>query len=44
MFLRPFHPNRFLQSVYGTEPFLDYCRLREIPIEQHLSSTLTKAE
>jgi len=34
MFLRPFHPERFLQSVYGTESFADYCRSRRIPFKQ----------
>lgn len=34
MFTRPFHPERFLHSVYGTEPFADYCRQRRIPFKQ----------
>lgn len=40
MFTRPFHPDRFLRSVYGTEPFLDYCRQRRIAFEQTLSAAL----
>lgn len=38
MFTRPFHPDRFLRSVLGTEPFRDYCRQRRIVFEQGSSS------
>ncbi len=38
MFARLFQPEQFLRSVYGTEPFADYCRRRNIPFEQTLSS------
>jgi hypothetical protein len=34
MFTRIFHPATFLQSVYGTDPFVDYCRARFLPFEQ----------
>lgn len=34
MFSRHFHPDRLLRSVYGTEPFTDYCRLRGIAFAQ----------
>ena len=42
MLTHPFHPGRFLQSVYGTEPFVDYCRERGIPFEQELCAPLGK--
>lgn len=38
MFTRTFHPDLFLRSVYGTEPFVDYCRRRGIAFEQNRSS------
>lgn len=34
MFVRAFRPERFLRSVYGTPPFLDFCRTRDIPFVQ----------
>src|SRR5437868_7003076 len=34
MFVRSFRPHRFLQSVYGTTPFFDYCQQRLIPFAQ----------
>src|SRR5436305_1230756 len=39
MFTRRFHPDRFLRSVYGTQPFVDYCRQRHIAFEQTLSTS-----
>src|SRR5207253_3021958 len=34
MFTRAFEPRRFLRSVYGTEPFVDYCRSRNLAFRQ----------
>jgi hypothetical protein len=34
MCLRDFDPNQLLRSVYGTEPFIGYCRIRGIPYAQ----------
>jgi hypothetical protein len=39
MFSRPFYPDHFLRSVYGTESFGDYCRDRKIPFEQGASAS-----
>src|SRR5438046_2072744 len=36
MFIRTFNPRPFLQSVYGTEPFVEYCRSRNLPFAQVL--------
>ena len=44
MFSRPFHPNRFLRSVYGTEPFIAYCRERRIAFEQSPTLPLQKED
>jgi hypothetical protein len=33
MFAREFRPARLLRTLYGTEPFLTYCRLRAIPFD-----------
>src|SRR5437867_1297304 len=33
MFTRSFHADRFLRSVWGTEPFLDYCRRHRLSVE-----------
>lgn len=35
MFLRDFFPGQFLHSVYGTVPFVEYCRQRGVPFEQN---------
>lgn len=32
MFVRNFHPDRFIRSLFATEPFRDYCGQRNIPI------------
>ena len=40
--LHPFPPGRFLSNVYGTEPFVEYCRERQIAFEQPLSALLGK--
>jgi len=34
MFTRPFHPERFLQSIRGTRPFVDYCQDRGVRFEE----------
>lgn len=34
MFVRSLHPRRLLGSLYGTEPFLDYCTSRGIAFDQ----------
>jgi hypothetical protein len=34
MFSRPFDPSGFLRSVHSTEPFLDYCRERNVSFLQ----------
>lgn len=44
MFTRTFHPDRFLRSVYGTEPFAAYCARRGLPFEQTLSQPLQKED
>lgn len=41
MFTRPFRPDLFLRTVFGTEPFIEYCRQRQIPFEQTPSAPLT---
>jgi len=33
MFVRNFFPDRFVRSIYGTEPFREYCGLRNIVLE-----------
>lgn len=40
MFTRPFRPARFLRSVFGTEPFVDYCGQRRIAFTQEPSAPL----
>ncbi len=40
MFTRTFHPDRFLRSVYGTQPFVDYCERRGLPFAQTLAKPL----
>lgn len=44
MFTRTFHPDRFLRSVYGTQPFADYCARRGLPFEQTLSAPLQASD
>jgi hypothetical protein len=44
MFSRPFHPDRFLRSVYGSEPFIAYCRERRIAFEQSPTLPLQKED
>lgn len=44
MFTRPFHPDHFLRSVYGTEPFVDYCRHHHIVFEQAPATRLQTAD
>jgi hypothetical protein len=34
MFVRSLHPERLLRALHGTQPFLDYCRLRDIRFVQ----------
>ncbi|MBI1813294.1 hypothetical protein HY285_05425 [Candidatus Peregrinibacteria bacterium] len=34
MFKRNFYHDRFLQNVYGSEPFIEYCKSREISFTQ----------
>ncbi len=43
MLQRPFLPEPFLSRVYGTVPFLDYCRVQGIPYGQDLGSHLPAA-
>jgi hypothetical protein len=40
MFTRDFQPEAFLRSVFGTEPFLDFCRERAIAFAQIPNGTL----
>jgi hypothetical protein len=40
MLSRPFVPSRFLRSVYGTGPFIDYCRSRAVGFDQAPSGRL----
>jgi hypothetical protein len=42
MFLHPFHPSRFLRSVYGSDSFVEYCRDRDIAFDQVRSSPFRK--
>ena len=42
MFLHPFHPGRFLRSVYGSDSFVEYCRDREIAFDHVRSSPFRK--
>ena len=44
MFTRPFHGVRFLRSVYGTEPFADFCRELRIVFPQDASSPPKKED
>lgn len=44
MFVRTFRPDRFLRSVYGTEPFVDYCRDRHIPFLQTADAVMQAAD
>jgi hypothetical protein len=34
MFVRSLHPERLLRALHGTQPFLDYCKLRDIRFVQ----------
>ena len=34
MFTRTFNARQFLRTVYGTEPFVEFCRSRNIALEQ----------
>jgi hypothetical protein len=42
MFAHPFLPEQFLRSVYGTEPFVDYCRQRGISFEHEMGLPLSE--
>src|SRR4051812_16291213 len=42
MFTRNFSSSCFLQNVFGTQPFLDYCQDRNIALTQVLSSPMQR--
>src|SRR4051794_28355116 len=44
MYAGAFDSDRFLRSVYGTEPFIDYCRRRCIPFTQVLAGGMPRGE
>jgi hypothetical protein len=44
MSARAFYLDRFLKRVYGTEPFVQYCRLRRIAFDQALGAPMTEAD
>jgi len=44
MSARAFDPNRFLRSVYGTDPFIEFCRRRGIPFMQVPAGAMPKGD
>src|SRR4051812_36223174 len=42
MFIRNFSSSCFLQNVFGTQPFMDYCQERNIALTQVLSSPMQR--
>jgi hypothetical protein len=44
MFVRNFHLDRFLGSIYGTEPFVEYCGQRNIAFEHPAPGPLMHEE
>src|SRR3954451_3338545 len=44
MFVRNFFPDRFVRSVYGTDPFREYCAQRNILLEPATPGPMQEAE
>src|SRR3954464_10815526 len=44
MFIRNFSSSCFLQNVFGTQPFVDYCQERGIALTQVLSSPMQRED
>jgi len=44
MFVRNFHPDRFVRSVYGTDPFREYCGQRNILVDPALLAPMREEE
>ena len=44
MFVRTFSSSCFLRNVFGTHPFLDYCRDRGIALPQAPSSSMHRQD